>query len=158
MISSLHTLSLSVLGVLALCVLGCTKPDSTKPQTAIPMSADQPPEKAYRELFLAILNPDETTIRKLIVDNKEADILWSGGSYPPDVAAQLSKQYQQMTIERSTATSQSADADHVLLKSSAFPIPMPVVKIDATWKVDASPLIEMRKKAAEIRKQTEDKK
>ncbi len=119
------------------------------------MNANQTPEEVYRQFFLATLKPDERTIRALIVDHKDADVLWKEGSYPDDVAALLASQYRDMTIERSEPLVSSTESDRVLLRSSASPIPLTLIKRDGKWRLDARPIIEMRKKATEIRKQTE---
>ena len=122
------------------------------------MNADQPPEAIYRQWFVALLNPDEAAIRKLIIAHADADILWGEGNYPAEVAALLEMQYRDMPIERCEMESGAADPSRVFLRSSAFPLPIVVVKEDDEWKVDATPIIEMRKKAAEIRGDTRAKK
>ncbi len=135
------------------CLLGC--PASQTTERASQMNANQTPEEVYRQFFLATLKPDERTIRALIVDHKDADVLWKEGSYPDDVAALLASQYRDMTIERSEPLVSSTESDRVLLRSSASPIPLTLIKRDGKWRLDARPIIEMRKKATEIRKQTE---
>ena len=120
------------------------------------MHTDQSPESVYRRFCLALLHPDEPTIRKLIMDREDADILWKEGSYPDDVAAILASQYRDMTIERIEDKSTPQRSNRVLLRSSNSSIPIAVVNCGGTWRVDASLHIEMRKKAAEIRRRASD--
>jgi hypothetical protein len=133
------------------CVLGCTKSSGSGSK----VNADQTPEDVYRQFFLATLKPDEHTIRKLIVDHKDADVLWKEGSYPEGVATLLASQYRDMTIDRAKTTANSSEPDRVLLQSSASPIPLTLIRRDGKWRLDAGPIVEMRKKAREIREWTE---
>ena len=158
MISSLRRRNLFVASGMIFLVLGCTRNESKTPQAEPTMNADESPETTYRQFLLATLNPDETTICKLILDRNGADILWTKGSYPAEVAALLADQYREMTIERSETSAKPTDPNRVLLTSSAVPFPLAVVKVGDSWKVDASPIIAFRKKADEIRKQRESKK
>lgn len=99
------------------------------------------PEEVLFEFLIANLGGSEEEIRPLIVDHPDAALLWQGG-YPPEVAALLAQQYEGMDIARV-----EEQPDRVLLQSSASPIPLAVVRIDGEWRVDASPVIEFRKKA-----------
>jgi hypothetical protein len=105
------------------------------------------PEDAYRQLFLALLEGDEHSIRKLTIDNPDADVLWKDGAYPPQMAAQLAEQYRTMEI----SVADGSVPERVVLNSSAFPLPLTVVKVDGTWKVDAEPIIKGRQTAEQIR-------
>jgi len=71
----------------------------------------------------------------------DAALLWQG-AYPPDVAELLVQQYEGMGIARVEVA-----PERVLLQSSASPIPMAVLRVDGEWRVDASPIIEFRKRA-----------
>ena len=95
-----------------------------------------------RNFFVANLNLDENTIRSLIVDHKDAAILWLPGNYPKEVEEMLNAQYKQMDIVR--VGEAGNETDKVLLKSSASPTPIHVINVNGTWKVDASPIIEFR--------------
>ncbi len=108
------------------------------------------PENAYRQFMLADLAGEEQTIRPLIVDHENADVLWQG-AYPKDVAALLAEQYRQMEITRATQPGQEERPDRVLLQSSASPIPLTVVKVGDIWKVDAGPITGFRKAAQKTR-------
>jgi hypothetical protein len=99
------------------------------------------PEDVLFDFLLANLRGSEEEIRPLIVDHPDAALLWQG-AYPPEVAALLAQQYEGMGIARVEETS-----DRVLLQCSASPIPLAVVRVSGEWRVDASPIIEFRKRA-----------
>jgi hypothetical protein len=99
------------------------------------------PEDVLCEFLFANLRPDEATIRSLIVDHPDAHLLWQG-SYPEEVAALLEEQYTGMGIARIEES-----PERVLLQCPASPIPLAVVKVAGEWRVDASPIIEFRKRA-----------
>jgi hypothetical protein len=99
------------------------------------------PEDVLFAFLIANLRGSEDEIRPLIVDHPNAELLWQG-AYPPDVAELLVQQYEGMGIARVEER-----PDRVLLQSSASPIPLAVVKIAGEWRVDASPIIEFRKRA-----------
>jgi len=108
------------------------------------------PEGAYRRFMLANLTGNEQAIRPFVLDHKDADVLWEG-AYPKDVAALLAQQYREMEITRLRSPGEDENAERVLLQSSASPIPLAVVNVGGTWKVDASPIIEFRKAARKTR-------
>ncbi|GHH01035.1 MULTISPECIES: hypothetical protein [Bacteria] len=101
------------------------------------------PEDVYRRFMLANLTGDEKAIRSLILDHPDAALLWSGGSYPEPVAAALGKQYREVQITRVTD-----EPERVVLQSPVAPVPMEVRRVNGAWKLDATPIIEFRKKAA----------
>ncbi len=105
------------------------------------MRQGRAPEDVLREFLIANLRPDEVRIRRLIVNHPEADILWQG-DYPENVATLLEQQYRTMAIERI-----GEQQNQVLLRCSASPIPLEVVKIGDCWFVDAGPIIDARKRA-----------
>jgi hypothetical protein len=56
------------------------------------------------------------------------------------VAALPGQQYERIKIARV-----EEGPDRVLLRSGAAPLPMVVVRVAGEWRVDASPIIEVRK-------------
>ena len=136
-----------IVAVLAVC-LGCTEAQSPTPATQ-PKVAEvaNSPEGVYRRFMIANLSGDENAIRPLILDHDNADVLWQG-AYPDKVAAAFVELYRDMEITR--VDSPKGDEARVLLKSSASPIPFPVVNVEGTWKIDASAMIEIRKAAASL--------
>jgi hypothetical protein len=99
------------------------------------------PEDVLFAFLIANLGGREEEIRPLIVDHPDGHLLWQG-AYPPDVAALLAEQYEDMEIARV-----EEGYDRVVLQSSASPIPLAVVKIGSEWRVDAGPIIELRRLA-----------
>lgn len=100
------------------------------------------PEDVLLAFLVANLGGSEAEIRPLIVDHPDSGLLWRG-AYPPEVGALLAQQYEGMVIERVAESS-----DRVMLRCSASPIPLAVVRIGGEWRVDASPIIDFRKRAA----------
>jgi hypothetical protein len=93
------------------------------------------PEDAYREFLLATLTADRAALDRLTVRHEDHRALSASG-YPPDVAQALSKVYRDMAVMRV-----SAPDDVVYVASEALPMPLAVVKVGSTWKVDADPLV-----------------
>ena len=116
------------------CGSGVSPPTNS---TSRPVAAT--PEDAYREFFLAMLVADEVSIRNLIIDHPGAETFWRD-TYPKEVAALLAEQYRTMEIVRADG----AEADRVILNSTACPLPLTVQKIGETWKVNVGPLIKAR--------------
>lgn len=105
------------------------------------MDDERLPEDVFFDFLIANLGGSEDAIRPLIVDHPDAALLWQGG-YPPDVASLLAKQYEGMEIARLDER-----PDRVLLQSSASPIPLAVIRVGDEWRVDASPIIDFRKRS-----------
>jgi hypothetical protein len=130
-----HTIPRLIMSIGTLIVVGCSAKDSGQ-------SADAPPETAYRRFALALVSPKQSEISELILDNSDAAILWEG-AYPAPVAAALTEQYRTMQITRDN-TNDKNTPERVVLSSSAIPS-LTVLKVDGHWKVDAAPLIRIRK-------------
>ena len=107
------------------------------------------PEEAYRSFMIANLTGDESTIRPLVLDHQDVRVLWQG-AYPAEVATLLAEQYQAMEISR---VKSSDDGNRVELQSSAVPMPIAVVQVNGSWRVDAGPIIEFRKTAEKSKSQ-----
>ena len=99
--------------------------------------------------MLSLLTPKQSEIGELILDHPDADILWEG-AYPPPVAAALAEQYRTMQITRDDTNNENT-SERVNLNSSAVPVPLTVSKVDGQWKIDARPLIELRKSAKQFK-------
>ena len=105
------------------------------------------PEKVYRELMLALLRGNEAEIRDLIVDHPDAAILWEGGAYPKEAAAPLREAYESMEIRRVYAPrADGGRSTQITLESVAIPIGLAPSSEPGGWRIDAGPLIEMRKR------------
>ena len=107
------------------------------------MEDEQQPEDVLFDFLIANLGGSEAEIRPLIVDHPDAALLWQC-VYPSEVAALLARQYECLGIVRI-----EEEPDRVLLRFSASPIPLAVIRVGDDWRVDASPIIEFRKRAQE---------
>lgn len=105
------------------------------------MRARRTPEDVLFDFLIANLRGQEEEIRPLIVDHPDAALLWAG-AYPPDVADALARGYEGMAMSRV-----EGGPDRVLIRSSASPIPLAVLRVDGEWRVDASPIIEFRRRS-----------
>jgi hypothetical protein len=91
---------------------------------------EQSPEDVLFDFLIANLGGNEDKIRALIVSHPDAALLWQG-AYPPDVAE---------------------DAPHtVLLRSSASPIPLAVVRVSGGWTLRRSSSSASRHRVTPIR-------
>jgi hypothetical protein len=135
----------STLFTSALCLIGIGCRDSTSSEQALPATT---PEEAYRKFMIVNLAGEEAAIRPLVLDHPDSHLLWQG-PYPADVAELLADQYRTMEITR-VDSPDADDASRVLLQSSAAPIPIAAVNMDGVWKIDATPIIEFRKRAAKL--------
>jgi hypothetical protein len=121
---------------------GCGGTESLRTETV--REDDSSPEHAYRQFMLVGLSADEGEILHWIVPNADASVLWENGPFSEEVAELLARQYQTMKISRVAPKGPGAP-DQVQLESSAFPAPLAVRKIDGAWRVDAAPIIDIRK-------------
>lgn len=94
------------------------------------------PEAAYRRFLLAILTGDRSQVLPLIVVHEDPSCLWEK-PYPQEVAAALAT--IDVQIDRT-----STDADSVVLRSGACPVPLRLVRDGVEWRVDPDPLIRIR--------------
>jgi hypothetical protein len=105
-----------------------------------PRAADAgSPEEAYRAFLIASLSGDAGRILPLLATREDPAILCSG-SYPEDVALLLGATYEAMDVIRV-----SAATDRVVLLSDGCPVPLAVVREGSSWRVDADPLIRIRR-------------
>ena len=99
------------------------------------------PEKVLFDFLLAVLRGRERELRPLILDHSHAALLWRM-TYPPDVAEQLARRYEGMAIDRV-----ESGPDRVVLRCQAGPTPFTLVNAGGQWRVDASRIIENRRRA-----------
>lgn len=117
--------------------------DSTEASSHESSPQESSPEEVYRAFMLANLRGEEAEIRKLIVDDPDADVLWQG-AYPAEVAAALGEIYESMEITRVDEVEGDGSRE-VTLESPAVPIQLRMVREGDAWQVDAAPLIKLRK-------------
>ena len=163
---------LSILLLVASLLAGCSKaePDHGEPQAA------RPPEDVVRSLFIAMLSNDEAGVRREVLPNPNAEVLWQGEAPPKEALRQIKTQLNSMTCRdckvgetidlpggrRLEVTEQMVNENSKLLIPSISGEPMPtpllVIKTKGEWKVDAGPLIDARLAAERLReKETSNK-
>lgn len=103
-------------------------------------------EVAWRHFSRAIHRGDRNEIEPLILENKDSNILWES-SYPKDVAEALDSIQESNPICR---IRESKDGHDVTIMTPDFGV-LEVKKINGSWKVDASKIINrwMRNKSEE---------
>jgi hypothetical protein len=144
------------------------KPDAKsdgKPASDQPQSVDE----IVRDLFIAMMTKDKAAVEKLIVPNPKAAVLWQGESPPAEVLPQIVDHFKKMTCRECKVgetiqlpgnktlkvTDQFVSENKKLvfptMNGQSLPTPLPLVKIDDQWKVDAAVLIIAREAAQKAR-------
>ena len=98
------------------------------------------PEKIFRIFNIALLNGDKETIKPLINEHKHEKVLWKG-SYPEDAEKLLNQISESQPIIR---IYESDDKTNVKLLTADLPFPFEMNLKNGNWKIDASPLIDLR--------------
>lgn len=161
-------LRMALILTLASTLSGCDRTPTAQrvPTTAAvaegPASRPANPEDAIRDLWTAMLAQDESAVRKLILPNPDAQVLWGGEPVPPEHRETARKSIAEMSFREVhpgdhfslpdgrtlVVTEDMVSADRCLLQpiidGQAMPVPFSVCRVDATWKVDAGPLIAAR--------------
>lgn len=96
------------------------------------------PEEVYRRFLRAILTGDRSQVLPLIVVHENPACLWED-PYPQEVAAALAATYADVQIDRTLT-----EAESVVLRSGACPVPLRLVRDGVQWRVDPDPLIRIR--------------
>jgi hypothetical protein len=99
-------------------------------------------EETFRKFDQALLFGDKELIQSLIIQHKEAYILWSG-SYPTDVAKILGEMTIDQPIKKINNTENSNTVEII---APGWPFPIEMHLIDNKWKVNVERIIEFRKK------------
>ena len=156
---------LPILILLVVLITGCSKaePEADTPQQK------RSPQDVIRAFFIAMLSNDEAGVRKEILPNPDAEILWQGEAPPLEALPQIKAQFSSMTCQE-CRVGETIDlpggrklkvTDQMVNKSSkllftvidgqTMPTPLAVTMVDGEWKVDAGPLIAARLAAKRIR-------
>lgn len=102
---------------------------------------DDEAEKTFRIFDKALLTGDREVIQSLIIENKEAEVLWSD-SYPEDIALQLNEISSNQPIKRIPI---SEDGSKVKMIAQGWPIAIEMCLINGDWKINPEGIIELRK-------------
>lgn len=97
-------------------------------------------EKIFRQFNKALLLGDQSLIRPLIEEHKDADILWRR-SYPEDVAIQLN---EISGNQRVRSIPISADGKKIKIIAGGWPFPIEMNFRNGKWIINAKNIIEMQ--------------
>lgn len=97
------------------------------------------PEKVFRRFDNAITDGDKETIQSLIEEHKDQNILWKG-KHPNDVGKLLKQISEGQPIRK---IYESEDKTQVKILSADYPFLFEMNFKDGSWKIDASPLIDL---------------
>jgi len=159
-----------LIALCTICFTGCEKQTSTPPpQPNVSAATVSTPTAEIRAYLIAILSNDEAEIRKCILPNPDASILWQGQAPPPDVLSEMQTRLDTMTVrecvvgeivdlpggQQMAVTDQLVNANQMLvypvIEGEAMPTPLSLVRIEDQWKVDAAPLIASRQAVNRMR-------
>lgn len=145
------------ISLVALLITSC----SSAPQQNSPATV-RPADEVVRSFFIAMLMNDEAGVRKEILPSPDAQVLWQGSPPPAEALSQIKKQLEAMTCRECkvgetidlpgnktlTVTDYWVNENSKLLfpiiGGEPMPTPLPVLKVDGQWKVEAGPLIAAR--------------
>ena len=97
-------------------------------------------EKTFRKFDQALLLGNQQIIQSLIMEHKDASVLWAG-AYPNDIRMLLDEVALNQPIKK---VYESEDKRLIKIISSGWPFPIEMNYLDGKWKVDASNIIELR--------------
>ena len=98
-------------------------------------------EKIFRIFDKALLTGDRKVIESLIIENKDAEVLWAK-AYPKIVALKLNEISEAQPIKSIPV---SEDGKTVKIITQGWPFPILMNFINGEWKVNAEKIIELRK-------------
>ena len=156
---------IAILILLVSFVVGCSK---TEPEAETSQKTKSPKE-VLSEFFIALLSKDEAVIRKLILPNPDAQILWKGQTTSPQDRRGFEKQLSNMTCReckvgeiidlpggrKLEVTSQMVNDKSKLIfpviDGQPMEVPLPVIMVDGKWKIEAGPIIFARLLAKQLK-------
>ncbi len=103
-------------------------------------SEESEAEKVFRKFESALLAGDKELIQSLIMENKDAAVLWAG-SYPENVAWKLNEISSSQPIKSIPI---SEDGNKVKIIAFAWPFPIEMNLINGEWRVNAENIIALR--------------
>ncbi len=132
-----------------------------------PKPAGNPePETAIREMMFSMLVNDSEGIKKWILPNPDAEVLWHGQAPPKEALPEIKRQIAAIPFRRLVVgetvdlpggkklavTSEMVNENRLMIVDTTEPgIPFILVKKDGQWKVDAGPIIAARQAAQKAR-------
>lgn len=103
-------------------------------------SKESEAEKVFRKFDSALLLGDKEVIQSLIIENKDAEVLWSG-SYPEDVALKLNEISSSQPIKQIPMLE---ERNKVKIIASGWPFPIEMNLINGKWRINAENIIALR--------------
>ncbi|MGI4875413.1 MAG: hypothetical protein ACRYFX_30025 [Janthinobacterium lividum] len=115
--------------------------------------SDGLPERIFKEVRGALLNGEEEVLKKHLVPNDDQYLLWQK-AYLTEIPEMDAYVYNNYPIKRMY---ESADGNKIKLIAADFLFPIEMNLIDGEWKIDATDIIQYKKKIiAERKTRTED--
>jgi hypothetical protein len=99
-------------------------------------------ERIFRKFDSALLKGDKAIIESLIIENENAEILWTG-EYPKDVAVKLDEIASSQPLKKILV---SEDGNKVQIIASGWPFPIEMNFINGEWRINADNIIALRMK------------
>jgi hypothetical protein len=134
-------------------------PAAVKPDVAQIAKDTNDPASVVKQLFIAMASNDEATIRKIILPNSNASVLWRGQKAPDEAIAMMKKDLENSKCRELKVgeifklpgnkelkiTDKMVNKDNKMLVPTLggmeTPTPFPVKRVQGQWKVDAGALI-----------------
>jgi hypothetical protein len=130
------------------------------------------PEQAMRTFLIAMLTKDEPALRAVTLPTDDFQWMLSGEDAPADRVEEFKAQFTRMPIRllkpgdeialpggrKFKVRPEEVTADRAVLLPEAMPIPFRIRKVDARWRVDATPIVAARKAAEAARKKSSRRK
>ena len=98
------------------------------------------PEKVFRIFGNALLIGDKQIIRPLIEEHENQNVLWKK-TYPEDVGKLLNQISEGQSLKR---IYESENNTKIKLLTADFPFPFEMNFKEGKWKIDATPIIDLR--------------
>ncbi len=145
------------IALVALLMASCT----SEPQISS-TDIERPANEVVRSFFIAMLMNDEAGVRKEILPSQDAHVLWQGPPPPAEALSQIKKQLEAMTCRECKVgetinlpgnktlkvtdmmVNENSKMLFPIIAGESMPTPLPAVKIDGQWKVEAGPIIAAR--------------
>lgn len=137
-----------------------------QPPAAKPIQPDSS-EKTLKDFMMGVATQDRMTIQRVTMQltDEELDILCEGQPIPPNKKEEVIEQIANAKVVKLVAgdtwalpggkknllTEEMFQDGRTMLRMEMDPIPFNVYQVEGRWRVDAGPMVKIRKKAKELR-------